>query len=51
MVFTDVIQVPQVGTGITARLRGSNSVEARVTAELGQAGTTVTRPGALDRRA
>lgn len=47
VVFTDVIQIPQVGAGIAASLWRANSVEARVTAQLGEAGATVAGPDTL----
>ena len=47
VVFADVVQVPQVGAGVTASLRRADGVEAGVTAQLGQAGATVARPDAL----
>ena len=47
VVFADVVQVSQVGAGITAGLRRADGVEAGVTAQLSQASATVPGPSTL----
>lgn len=47
VVFADVVQVSQVGAGVTARLCGADGVQARVATQLGEAGATVAGPDAL----
>lgn len=47
VVFADVVQVSQVGAGVTAGLWGADGVKAGEAAQLGQAGSTVAGPDAL----
>lgn len=47
VVFADVVQVPQVGAGVAAGLRGAHGVQAGVAAQLGEAGAAVAGPGGL----
>lgn len=51
VVFTDVVQVSQVGASVAACLCGADGVQAGVATQLGEAGPTVAGPDALRARA